>query len=175
MKSTPSWHSCPSHLIFLLALSLVVGCSGQTSTEGAAGSGSNGGGGSGTVMIPVPGTGGSESAAGTAGMPLSGSAAFDLGCGIDGALPAGTECSTCQITSCASELTTALGSEWKSGAADGPCRAWFDCIQACDCGDQSCYKGCIMHLSEGACQQPALAIDSCVMEQCLSVCSTSSQ
>lgn len=173
---TPWWPRRSGQWVTPLLLSFVAACSGRASTDGGSRTGSDGGADGGTVMIPVPGSAGDESVAGSSSsMSLTGPAAFDLDCGKDGALPEGDECSKCQISSCAVELAAALGNAWRSGAGDGPCRSWFNCIQACPCGDQACYKSCIPHLAESGCQQPAVSIDNCVMQNCASACSSSSQ
>jgi len=167
-------------LAVALLLGLVIGCSGRSTDSDGAGGSAGGGGkpsGGGTVSIPVPGSGGNQGGAGGGGpsdAPLSGPAAFAFDCGQNGELPPETECSSCQMTSCAAELATALGSDWHSGTADGPCRAWFDCIQACMCNDQLCYKTCIPHLVEDICQKPGQELDSCVTQNCSSACSSSS-
>jgi hypothetical protein len=164
----------------VLWLGLVVGCSGRSTDPDGSGGSAGGGGkasGGGTGSIPVPGSGGNQggaSADGPSAAPLSGPAAFDFDCGQNGELPPGTKCSSCQMTSCAAELATALGSDWHSGTADGPCGAWFDCIQACMCNDQFCYQACTPHLVEDSCQRPGQELDTCVTQKCRSACSSSS-
>jgi hypothetical protein len=97
-----------------------------------------------------------------------------MDCSPDG-FPEPNACTACQLTSCEEELTDALGDDWASGNADGPCRAWFDCLQACPCNDIDCYQGCIGQLGEAPCNQAALRLDACVNEQCSTDCSGNSK
>ena len=117
------------------------------------------------------GAGGADPRAMTA---LSGPAFFDFDCGEGGELPPGNACAECERSACATELSDTLGTHWASGQNDGPCAAWFGCIQACSCNEQPCYKSCLSHLGEGGCEQPFLLLDACITDRCQPLCSSSS-
>jgi len=181
-----------------ITLALTQGCSGTTEggqgggrsnggesvgSAGRATSGSaNGGGPSGGSFAvgPQPSYGGGggadgggpvDGSGGAPAPPLMGAAFLDFDCGEDGRLPAPDACAECQATSCATELSAALGGEWSSNAADGPCAPWFNCIQACPCNDQDCYVGCLAHLVD--CQEWWRPIDACTIASCQEACSSS--
>jgi hypothetical protein len=102
--------------------------------------------------------------------PLRGPAFFDFDCSPDGQLPEANACADCQRASCSAELAEALGAQWTSGSASGPCQGWFQCVQACPCNDQPCYASCTRLLGESACEASFLALDTCVTEKCQPHC-----
>lgn len=164
-----------------LALSSTPACSGRTS-EGPGGGETAGGetaaasGRGGDFPITPggdPGFGGATSSDPEPTSELTGPAYFDMDCSPDG-FPEPNACTACQLTSCEDELADALGGDWASGNADGPCREWFDCLQACPCNDISCYKGCISQLGKAPCSQAAVRLDACVNEQCSADCAGNS-
>jgi hypothetical protein len=161
-----------------LALSSTLACSGST-TEAPGGGGTAGGGtagasGRGGDFSITPGggpaLGGATSTNPEATRELTGPAYFDMDCSADG-FPEPNACTACELTSCEDELADALGDDWASGNADGPCLAWFDCVQVCPCNDVDCYRGCISQLAKAPCNQAALRLDACVNEQCSADCS----
>jgi hypothetical protein len=126
-----------------------------------------------------PGSGGASgqgaAAPGGAGagiLPLMGPAFIDFDCGHSGELPAPSACAECQQTSCRAEFAAALGADWRSGNADGPCRNWFSCLQVCSCNDQECYRSCLPKLSEAACEEAWRPIDACTIDSCQELCSS---
>jgi hypothetical protein len=175
--------------LFTLSLALLAcsaaSCSGKTvedpqhtnsTTAGKATSSTEGGAGSG-ALVPGQSGGSAASSAGGEGAdpavptgPLQGPAFFDFDCSSDGQLPEGDACAKCQVTSCDEELTNALGNDWMSGRALGPCRKWFECVQACPCNDQACYRSCVALLGQGTCEASFIALDACVTEECQSRC-----
>ena len=168
-------------LVFLaMAAAAATGCGGESKEPDRAGAGS--GGSAGGTSITVPNGGGETMEVSSAGAgdgdpnqpALSGPAFFDLDCGQNGALPPPDTCAQCERTQCEAQFAAALGSEWTNGRADGPCRAWFDCIQACECNDQACYRTCTGKLGEGSCAAAFSGLDSCVQSDCKSACSSSS-
>jgi hypothetical protein len=170
----------------LLACS-AASCSGRTvedpppppnNTSGNATLSTGGGAGSGAL---VPGQSGGSAASSTGGegadpsvptVPLQGPAFFDFDCSPNRQLPEGDACAQCQVTSCGEELSNALGNDWILGRALGPCREWFECIQACPCNDQACYRSCVGALGEAPCEASFIALDACVTEECQSRCSS---
>ncbi len=183
----------PKHLaLAVLVLGLAAACSGHTDTgEGRGGDSGAGGSAAGTKATtagtsgapltpgvagsdPVGARGGESTTGGTTQQPLNGAAFFDFDCSSDGKLPPGDACAVCEQTQCKDELASALGDNWSSGQADGPCKAWFDCLQACTCNDQPCYKSCTSKLSEGNCPTAFAPFDACLGDTCHSSCSSSS-
>jgi hypothetical protein len=170
-------------------LAATSACSGRTGREDAEGgegpSVDAAGGSSGASGSPLtPGgaggvaagsaSGGNLSSSGSAQMPLMGAAFFDFDCSSNGSLPDGDQCAICEKTQCKEELKTALGQEWDSGDADGPCKGWFDCVQECECNDQPCYRACSGKLNEGTCPDGFAPLDSCLSSTCASSCSNHS-
>jgi hypothetical protein len=166
----------------VLGLTSLLGCSGSTERHEPSGGGSAGMTGSGghagiTAITPGPGgnagQGGMVNAELQPGSKLMGPAYFDLDCSPSGGLPEPDACAACEETTCRDELVKALGDGWTAGNANGPCAAWFSCIQACPCNDQSCYPSCISQLSEGACAAAFAPLDSCITGGCSKLCSAS--
>lgn len=181
-----------AHVTFTasLVVSLAAACSAHTKSGGRGGEAGSGGvaGSIGTTravggMPLTPGVaagsepGGSIGGEGDAGRAtqdsLRGPAFCDFDCSSDGTLPEGDACAICQQTLCEEELADVLGKDWSTGHADGPCKSWFDCLQACTCNDQTCYRACTGHLGDGACPTAFAPFDACFSETCQSTCSSS--
>ncbi len=173
-----------------LFVGLIAACSANTERGGKGGEAGSGGlagsdattqAAGGKPLTPGLGAGadpgGSMSGDGDMGgamqAPLRGPAFIDFDCSPDGSLPEGDACATCQQTLCGEELAGALGENWSTGQANGPCKPWFDCLQDCTCNDQACYKACIPHLGEGACATAFAPFDACFSSTCQSDCSSS--
>jgi len=165
-----------------LGSTILFGCSGSTERHEPSGGGSagtTGTSGHAGITAITPSAGGNAGQGGTANTEqqpaskLVGPAYFDLDCSPSGGLPEPDACAACEETTCSDELVKALGKAWTTGAADGPCAAWFSCIQACPCNDADCYRSCISKLNEGPCATSFAPLDSCISTQCSKLCSAS--
>jgi hypothetical protein len=67
---------------------------------------------------------------------------------------------TCVENACDAQFKAALGADYKNGNFSGVCASYFNCIIACNCGDNTCQGACTAQLS-GDCQTAAIALGSC--------------
>lgn len=70
----------------------------------------------------------------------------------------------CPIEQCDAEYQACLGSGYKSGAFTGPCKAYFDCTNACACGDTACLTKCTQDSACTSCLTQKVA--PCTQSKC---------
>lgn len=158
-------------VVGLVSALCVSACSSSSTTsdgDGGASSSSSSSGSSGASSTSSSSS--SSSSSGSSGSPKS---PFKDCSGGDAGSSGGSKCTqaetdayvSCQLDKCDAEYKTALGADYKNGNFGGACKAYFDCYNACDCGDNTCLGKCAQSLT-GDCAPALQAVSKCIQEKC---------
>ncbi len=122
-----------------------------------------------------PGTPGSSSDSGTPGSSSDSGTPTKFACADTSPMAMTSQdqaCSSCIMSMCSSEATTAYGSGFASGDySGGACGSYITCVAGCACGDTNCLGTC--SVPDSACSDALQAGATCSDQKCSSVCGSS--
>jgi hypothetical protein len=108
---------------------------------------------------------------------INGLALINPACGAGDGGTVSQECVQCATDNCSADFEACFGTAWGTTLSGGICTTFGACVMACDCGDNTCFNGCLQQLDASTsdpCRSCVVDLVICEQTHCGDVCDLSS-